>query len=322
MTDEAAIAEARSIQAEQIKNESLSIFNNVSVHERMLGDKVRISSYQRAIQRHVKPGDVVVDLGTGTGILAFMAAKQGAKVYAIDHSDTISLARHLAGANGLDNIEFIKGNAAELELPEKADVIVQEQIGDCLLDEGMIFSLADARERMLKPGGKILPHHFDMMIEPVELVESARLPFLHKMTVAGIDYSSLANVLPEQDWRYARRFLGRKDVAHFLCEPAPLLSIDLHTIEPDTFPTVFNFARPTVRAGRLDGYCVYFSARFDDEIAFGTHPLGHETHWGMPMYRSASNPVAEGEMIEFEWEFVDPHMEKTWVLRPGPRHQL
>ena len=63
-----------------------SLFTDLFTHERMLSDRVRVDTYHAAIFKHVKPGDVVVDLGTGTGVLAFFAANAGAReVHAIEH---------------------------------------------------------------------------------------------------------------------------------------------------------------------------------------------------------------------------------------------
>ena len=74
-------------------------FTDLSWHERMLADRIRVEAYRRGIAGSIKPGDVVIDLGTGTGILAFMASRAGAKhIYAIDHSDFIDVAREIAAA--------------------------------------------------------------------------------------------------------------------------------------------------------------------------------------------------------------------------------
>ena len=109
---------ARAVKAKAMSSKSLSSlfydfdnvgeFSNLFEHEKMLADSVRVDTYAAAISRHIKPGDVVIDLGTGTGILAILAARQGAKVYAIDHSDFIHVAEQIAKQNGIDNIQFLK----------------------------------------------------------------------------------------------------------------------------------------------------------------------------------------------------------------------
>ena len=74
-------------------------FSGFYEQERMLADKPRMEFYRAAIQRHIQPGARVIDLGTGTGILAALASRRGAaKVYAIDHSSILETARTLATA--------------------------------------------------------------------------------------------------------------------------------------------------------------------------------------------------------------------------------
>jgi len=85
-------------------------FGSPYLHERMLLDKIRCDAYREAIQGTVKPGDVVVDLGAGTGLLSFFAAQAGARhVYAIEMSGIAEVAAELIEANGFrDRITLIR----------------------------------------------------------------------------------------------------------------------------------------------------------------------------------------------------------------------
>jgi protein arginine N-methyltransferase 1 len=58
-------------------------FSDQFEHETMLPDFVRVDTYASALRRHIKVGDVVIDHGAGMGILAILAARQHATVYAI-----------------------------------------------------------------------------------------------------------------------------------------------------------------------------------------------------------------------------------------------
>src|SRR6185503_19223752 len=82
-------------------------FAGVSEQEKMLADDVRFDAYRRGVEKHIKPGDTVVDVGTGSGVLSFLAAtRQPAKIYALDHSSFIDVATYIAQKNGIPNIEF------------------------------------------------------------------------------------------------------------------------------------------------------------------------------------------------------------------------
>jgi len=276
-------------------------FSHFSEQEKMLADKPRMDFYHAAITRHIQPGDRVIDLGTGTGILAAFAARRGAaKVYAIDHSEILKHARTLAAHNRIEHVEFIATHSKEFTLAEPVDVILHEQMGDCLFDEAMVANVTDLRDRLLKPGGRILPSRFEFFCEPIQLKDGRRVPFLWELDVHGFDYSCLERNRP-QDPEYYR--LGSTDlgmVDHFLGEPEPVLSIDLQTLHEADLPCDLRFTRTVVQAGRLDGYAVFFRARVDDDLCLSSGPLdpGRAPHWGFRVLRTERDDFAAGDVIE------------------------
>ena len=71
-------------------------YGDLELQRRMVGDRPRTDAFAAAIAEVVRPGDAVLDVGTGTGILAMLAAKAGArKVYAVDQSDIADAAARL-----------------------------------------------------------------------------------------------------------------------------------------------------------------------------------------------------------------------------------
>ena len=139
-------------------------------HLSMLQDAHRMDAFRRAIDASVQPGDVVVDLGCGTGVLSFMACEAGAaKVYAIEGGPVIDAARELAADNGFaDRIEFLEGWSLEVGIPEPADVLISETLGNAGLDEGIVAWTADARERLLRPGAVLLPQRVRVWVAAAE----------------------------------------------------------------------------------------------------------------------------------------------------------
>jgi type I protein arginine methyltransferase len=277
------------------------LFADFHEHERMLADQPRMAFYHAAIARHIRPGDRVIDLGTGTGILAAMAARRGAaQVYAIDHSRILEQARALAAANQVAHVEFFATHSAEFTLDEPVDVILHEQMGDCLFDEGMVANVTDLRDRLLKPGGRILPSLFEFYCEPIKVNDARLVPFLWELNVHGYDYSCLERQRPQEPGYYHLVSSDRDLVDHFLGQPEPALSIDLQTLNEADLPHEIAFTRTVVNAGRLDGCAVYFRARVDRDLSLSTDPLDphRAPHWGFRILRTDRDNFALGDQID------------------------
>ena len=121
---------------------------------RMLSDEPRMTAYAEAIRTAVKPGSIVLELGTGTGIMALMACQAGARrVYALEPADSILVARQTASRNGFaDRIVFIQSLSNRIDLPKKCDVSISDMRGIQPMASSHLVDLMDARERLLTPG--------------------------------------------------------------------------------------------------------------------------------------------------------------------------
>eukprot|EP00897_Mesotaenium_endlicherianum_P003545 jgi/Mesen1/3218/ME001865S02419 len=130
--------------------------------QNMLQDYVRTGTYYAAVLENKVDfeGRVVVDVGAGSGILSLFAAQAGAKhVYAVEASPMAEYARKLAAGNSTlgQRITVIHGKVEDVELPEKVDILISEPMGTLLVNERMLETYVIARERFLKPGGKMYP---------------------------------------------------------------------------------------------------------------------------------------------------------------------
>ncbi|XP_070799698.1 protein arginine N-methyltransferase 1-like [Pituophis catenifer annectens] len=137
-------------------------YAHFGIHEEMLKDEVRTLTYRNSMfhNRHLFKGKVVLDVGSGTGILCMFAAKAGAKwVSGIECSSISDYAVKIIKANKLDHVvSIIKGKVEEVELPvEKVDIIISEWMSYCLFYESMLNTVIYARDKWLTPDGLIFP---------------------------------------------------------------------------------------------------------------------------------------------------------------------
>src|ERR1044072_3208568 len=139
----------------------------------MIADRPRMDAYARALRQAVRPGSVVLDIGTGTGIFAMLACRFGARqVYAIEPGDAIEVAREAAAANGFsERIEFIQGLSNSVVLPERADVIISDIRGVLPLFQHHLPTIIDARKRLLAPDGILIPRRDSLWAAIVQAPE-------------------------------------------------------------------------------------------------------------------------------------------------------
>ena len=127
-----------------------------------------------ALAAAVQPDDVVLDIGTGERVLALAAARAGARcVYAIEASDIAEVAARVFAVNGVqDQVTLFSGWSRLVELPERADLLVAEVVGNEPLEEEILETVLDARQRLLKPGARMIPHALTLLARPILLPEA------------------------------------------------------------------------------------------------------------------------------------------------------
>ncbi len=262
-------------------------FAGCSVHHRMLDDRTRTERFLQAIGQTVLPGDVVVDIGTGSGILAIAAARAGAaRVYAVESTGIAELAEAMFRANGVDDrVTLVKGLSTEIELPERADVLVCELIGNDPLDERIQEVCRDAAKRLLKPGARMIPSRLWLralpMAMPVEaldghLATDAKAEVWHGWY--GIDFAAFAGYTrnqPQYAWIRAQEASGWQPLA----EPVTLAELGLLTLaktfDGASAPGMF------LRDGALNGILLCFDAELAPGVELSTDParVGRDNHW-------------------------------------------
>lgn len=241
-------------------------------HHAMLADRVRMDAYADAIARVVRPGDRVLDLGAGLGVLGFLALRAGAAhVIAVEKTDSIRLAERLAAQNGLaDRMTFFHGSSKDLVLDAPVDVLLSETLGSFGIEENTLDFTLDARRRLLKPAGRLLPQALRLWLAPVCLPDAwERVDFWRD--VQGLDFS------PAIDELLSR--MSPADVAaqDLLARPQVFHDVDLAVHEHVSVRHKLLF--PIVRPGTLHGVAGWFEVQLCPQVTLRTGPTDPPTHW-------------------------------------------
>ena len=256
----------------------------------MLQDMVRTAAYKSAFMNNSVDfrDKVVVDVGTGSGILAYFAVQAGARhVYALEASGVAKRARKLLEANGLgDRITVLEVKVEECELPESVDVIVSEPMGFMLIHERMLESYIIARQRFLKPGGRMFPAtgtiHLAPFTDPALHAEQLeKVAFWRTRDFFGLDLSPLeADALRDH---FGQPVVGFVDTGSLLSPTTSTHTIDFEKDAPGSLGLiVIPFSFTISRAALCHGVAAWFDVDFigtSERSALRTGPSSPATHW-------------------------------------------
>jgi predicted RNA methylase len=282
--------------------------HDLDEHRLYLADQPRVSAFRQAITAVVRPGDVVLDLGAGTGIMGMLACEAGAgRVYAVDSGGMIEVARSVSRANGFqDRVIFIKGLSRRVDLPEQVDVVVADQIGRFGFDAGVLEYFYDARKRFLKPGGKLIPSQIDLIVAPVECPELWEQVEFWKNTAAGFDLSVV------RKWAVNTSYPVKYQTEHLLGVPFAGSSLDLYTVRPGPFKLQAEIVAH--RAGTLHGVGAWFEAILSPDVKLTNSPLSPRRINRNNLFFPIDGPVDvdDGDRFKIEMQISPTDVRVTW----------
>ncbi|MDQ3829235.1 MAG: 50S ribosomal protein L11 methyltransferase [Candidatus Tectomicrobia bacterium] len=285
-------------------------------HFAMLNDLGRNHAFAEALREAVTPETFVLDIGSGSGLLAMLAARYGA-AHVVSCEVVLpvaQLAAEIVTANGLEGrVQIVPKLSFNLvsdrDIPRKADLIVTE-IFDCsLLGEGIIPTVRHARQHLLRDGGHMIPKAGRVF---ATLVESEQVHKLnHVDTSCGLDVS-LFNRFSTLGY-----FPVRLNTWHHRLLAQPREIFDFDFLHDALLPQERDVDFVITHSGRCHGVVFWFELDLNERISISNDPHNTTTHW-MQAVQCLAVPldVAEGDVVYM----TAGHNDTTIWFTPRPEY--
>lgn len=275
-------------------------------HFTMLADTSRNDAFDAALKASITPDSIVLDIGTGSGLLSMMAARAGAKeVIACEMvPDLAQIATQIVADNKLSETVSIyneKSTALEVgkQLPEKADILVSEILDIGLIGEGVLTTFRHAIKNLIKPNATIIPQAAKVYAVLIECEELAKVNPVKQ--ISGFDLSSFESIRGSEEYQGVklnqlnhRQLSEVFEATHFDFRQPP---ITYSLLEPNVTPLEVAITQP----GTLHGIAFWFDLHLTDDISLSSGPQGEMVHWGQAMYFFEDHQKVEaGNTIDLE----------------------
>lgn len=264
-------------------------------HHLLLRDAERTRRFKQAIEATVRPGDTVVDLGAGTGVLSLFAAKAGAaRVISLElDANLCEMIRNLAADNGVgDIVQVVQGRSQDFHLDGQADVIICDAMGFFGVSEEM-DAFFDLRQRLLAPHGLTVPAQVELYAAPVHALAAYEWLDINTADNYGLDLKEAR-----------RASLSGVYAVHI--EPQDLLAVPqrvdiLNPAERSDSTTAFSASFVAARPGILHGLAGWYRAELAQGVVLSSGPFTQRVMGRSRLFLSPDpQPVAAGDTIAIE----------------------
>ena len=232
----------------------------------MIADEPRAAAYATALRAVIAPGDRVLEVGAGFGFFSVVAARAGAAhVDAVDTNPAIHLGARVAAVNGCaDRIQFHHRNVADLTLPRRADVLLIDLRGPTPFGSRSLEVLIDARDRLLRPDGRIIGRADRVIVAP------ARTPELFRREVHAAHGRERLNLEPVEQIVLDTPMRCPIAPDELLCDGRCWVALDYRSLRSTS--TSGSIAWPLERGSIVEGLALWFEADLTDGVGFSTAP--------------------------------------------------
>jgi tetratricopeptide (TPR) repeat protein len=278
-----------------------------SWHFPMMNDRGRNLAFQEALRATITPTDHVLDIGSGSGLLAMMALQAGAKqVTTCEAVDLVAAkAKEIIAANGYDDrIQVIPKKSTDIRIPEdlnsRANVIVTETFSAGLLGEGAIATIEHAVTHLAHSQVKVIP---DRAVIYAAAFESRAI-----WEQLLVDQTEGFNLNPFNEFSWPFRILLNMNLYphHWLSDPCELTTLTL--TKPPKWPITSSIRIPINQEGVIHGVCCWFDLGLTEHVwlSSGCHPQSQASHrashWGQVIYLcDPAQPVPVGGAIRVDF---------------------
>lgn len=295
-------------------------YSSLCTHRLLLRDSARVDAFLRAINAAVRPGDVVLDVGAGSGILSLFAARAGARrVYAVECTPIARVARELARLNGFERlIRVIEAPVESVRLEERVDLLVSEWLGSIGVDENLLHPVLVARDRWLEPGGRVLPRQVSAWMAPAWIPQRPEVGFFRDRPF-GLDLRPLAEESVHELLSLRRRVASDDLVG----PPRPMWNTDVASVSRKAaeLPARATIVLPASRRAPVNALVAWFSAQLADGVELTNAPGASDTHWNqliLPLERE--RVASSGDLITVRLVCIPAGHERShfaWSVRVG-----
>ncbi len=282
-------------------------------HIAMMNDARRNETWDAALRAAIRPGMHVLEIGTGAGMLALMAARAGAARVVTCEKDPVAatLARELIARNGYaDRIDVIVKPSRELELgvdlERPADLLFCDIFGDKLLDFDPLPALADARRRLLAADAPVVPARGMLRVALAHWEKYRRAA--HIDSAAGFDLAPLADFA----LRAMAVEVGDRAI-RLLSRPRDVLAFDFSAPSHPMSGRGAVLSEGQV-AGEINGIARWIRLELDDENALEACPEPDAVFFSRLHFCPLPRPIrierGRGYLIETAYRGV---LLETWL---------